>query len=59
VANRQIGQPEHVLQISNRCQQRLFKIHQQMRKRGKPANVINLAAARELSYFSWAAATAP
>ncbi len=59
LANRQTGQPAHVLQIANRCQQRLYRIHQQMRKRGKPGNVINVAAARELSCFLWAAATAP
>lgn len=57
--NRQAGQPAHVLQISNRCQQRLYRVHQQMRKRGKPGNVINVAVARELACFLWAAATAP
>lgn len=57
--NRQVGQPAHVLQIANRCQQRLYRVHRQMRKHGKPGNVIAVAAARELSCFLWAAATAP
>ena len=57
--NRQLGQPDHVLQISNRCQQRLFKVHRRMRDRGKPGNVICVAIARELACFLWAAATAP
>lgn len=57
--NRQLGQPDHVLQISNRCQQRLFKVHKRMRDRGKAGNVIVVAIARELACFLWAAATAP
>jgi transposase len=57
--NRQEGQPDHVLQIVNRCQQRLFKVHTRMRDRGKPGNVICVAVARELACFLWAAATAP
>ena len=57
--NRQLGQPDHVLQITNRCQQRLYKIHKRMRERGKPGNVTNVAVARELACFLWAAATAP
>jgi transposase len=57
--NRQLGQPDHVLQIVNRCQQRLYKVHQRMRARGKPGNVITVAVARELACFLWAAATAP
>jgi transposase len=57
--NRQVGQPDHVLAIVNRCQQRLFKVHTRMRERGKPGNVTNVAVARELACFLWAAATAP
>lgn len=57
--NRQVGQPDHVLQIANRCQQRLHKVHARMRNRGKPGNVTNVAVARELACFLWAAATAP
>lgn len=56
--NRQLGQPEHVLAISNRAQQRLHRVHGSMRERGKPHNVIVVACARELSGFLWAAATA-
>jgi transposase len=59
LANRQQGQPEHVLQISNRAQQRLHRIHGRMKARGKPHNVIVVAIARELACFLWAAATAP
>jgi transposase len=56
--NRQDGQPAHILQISNRAQQRLYRVHQRMRRRGKPHNVIVVACARELACFLWAAATA-
>ena len=57
--NRQAGQPDHVLQISNRAQQRLHHLYTSMRARGKPHNVTIIAVARELSCFLWAAATAP
>jgi short-subunit dehydrogenase len=36
LANRQAGQPDHVLLIANRAQQRLHRIHKRMRARGKP-----------------------
>jgi transposase len=57
--NRQLGQPEHVLQISNRAQQRLHRVHRKMKTRGKPRNVTVVAVARELACFLWAAVTAP
>jgi transposase len=56
--NRQERQPDHVLQIANRAQQRLHRVHKRMRARGKPGNVIVVACARELACFLWAAATA-
>lgn len=59
LANRQLGQPEHVLQITNRAQQRLHRVHHKMKARGKPHNVTVVAVARELTCFLWAAATAP
>jgi transposase len=58
LANRQQGQPDHVLAISNRAQQRLYKVNRRMRARGKPHNVTVVACARELACFLWAAATA-
>lgn len=57
--NRQDGQPDHVLQISNHAQQRLHHLYTSMRARGKPHNVTVVAVARELACFLWAAATAP
>ena len=57
--NRQSGQPDHVLQIAWRAQRRLHRQTSRMRERGKPANVVTVAAARELSCFLWAAAVAP
>lgn len=57
--NRQAGQPDHILQISNRAQHRLHHLYTSMRARGKPHNVTIVAVARELSCFLWAAATAP
>jgi transposase len=56
--NRQHAQPDHILQIANRAQQRLHHVHKRMRARGKPGNVIVVACARELACFLWAAATA-
>jgi transposase len=58
LANRQAGQPDHILQISNRAQQRLHHVNRRMRARGKPHNVIVVACARELACFLWATATA-
>ena len=58
LANRQAGQPDHILQISNRAQQRLHAVNQRMRARGKPHNVTVVACARQLACFLWAAATA-
>jgi transposase len=58
LANRQAGQPDHILQISNRAQQRLHRIYRAMRTRGKHHNVTVVAVARELACFLWAAATA-
>lgn len=55
---RQAGQPEHILAISNKAQQRLHRVYQQMKARGKPHGVLTVAVARELSCFLWAAATA-
>jgi transposase len=57
--NRQQGQPEHVLQISNAAQQRIHRVYTRMKARGKPHHVIVVACARELACFLWAAATAP
>jgi transposase len=59
LVNRQLGQPDHVLAISNHAQQRLHRVNQRMRARGKPHNVAVVACARELACFLWAAATAP
>src|SRR5438874_958335 len=58
VANRQQGQPAHVLQIAWRAQHRLYRLHTRLRARGKPANVSTVAVARELACFLWAAAVA-
>jgi transposase len=56
--NRQQGQPDHVLAIANRAQQRLHRVNRSMRARGKPHNITVVACARELACFLWAAATA-
>jgi transposase len=57
LADRQAGQPDHILQISNRAQQRLYTVNRKMRARGKPHNVTVVACARQLACFLWAAAT--
>ncbi len=56
VANRQQGQPAHVLQIAWRAQHRLHRLHTRLRAHGKPPNVATVAVARELACFLWAAA---
>lgn len=56
--NRQDGQPALILEIAWRAQQRLYRTHTHLRERGKPGNIATVAAARELSGFLWAAATA-
>ena len=58
LANRQAGQPDHILAISNRAQQRLYRVNRSMRARGKPHNLTVVACARQLACFLWAAATA-
>src|ERR1700757_428039 len=42
--NRQQGQPDHVLQIANRAQHRLHRVHRSMRARGKHPNITVVAA---------------
>jgi transposase len=59
LANRQTGQPDHILQIAWRAQHRLHRLHRRLRDRGKPHNLTTVAVARELAGFLWAAATAP
>jgi transposase len=58
LTNRQAGQPDHILAISNRAQQRLFNVNRSMKARGKHHNVCVVACARELACLLWAAATA-
>jgi transposase len=58
LANRQAGQPDHILAISNRAQQRLYQVNRTMKARGKPHNIVVVACARQLACFLWAAATA-
>jgi transposase len=57
--NRQAGQPAHVLAIAWRAQHRLHRLRHRLAARGKPANVVTVAVARELAGFLWAAACAP
>jgi transposase len=56
--DRQAGQPDDILQIAWRAQHRLHRLHRRLRSRGKPANVVTVAVARELACFLWAAAVA-
>ena len=50
------GQPAAVRAIAWKAQRRLYRLASHLRSRGKPANVIAVAAARELAGFLWAAA---
>ena len=49
--NRRQGLPDHILEISWRAQHRLKRLDQRLRARGKPADVVNVAIAREPSGF--------
>ncbi len=56
LARRQEGQPAVVTAIAWKAQRRLFRLARRLRARGKPANVVAVAVARELAGFLWAAA---
>ena len=56
LARRQEGQPAAVVAVAWQAQQRLYRLARRLRARGKPANVVAVAAARELAGFLWAAA---
>lgn len=56
--DRQAGQPDHILAISNEAQRRLHHVARRMKARGKPHNVTTVAIARQLACFLWAATTA-
>ncbi len=58
LASRHEGLPDHILQIAWRAQHRLHRVHRRLRAHKKPPNVVNVAVARELACFIWAAATA-
>jgi transposase len=54
LAARQRGQDPRACAIGWRCQQRLHRQWQRLRlERGKPANVVTIALARELATFVW------
>jgi len=59
LARRQAGQSAHVLAISWKAQQRLYRTWQRLdHDRGKRRTIVAVAAARELAGFCWAAANA-
>lgn len=59
LARRQAGQPQEVLAISWKAQQRLHRTWRRLdSQRGKRRTVCAVAVARELSGFCWAVATA-
>jgi transposase len=54
LARRQAGQPDHVLQISWKAQQRLHRTWNRLdRDRGKRRTIVAVAVARELAGFCW------
>jgi transposase len=57
LARRQRGQDALVVERAWRCQQRLHRRWHRMAARGKPAQKIVVACARELAGFVWAIAT--
>jgi transposase len=56
---RQHGVEPAVCQIAWRCQRRLYQLSQRFAERGVNGNIANIARARELACFLWAAATYP
>lgn len=55
LARRQAGQPDHVLAISWKAQQRLHRTWNRLdRDRGKRRTIVAVAVARELAGFCWA-----
>ncbi|MBA3262113.1 MAG: IS110 family transposase [Thermoleophilaceae bacterium] len=58
LTRRQHGQDPRACQVAWRAQQRLYKQYRKLRlERHKPAGVVTIAQARELSTFLWEAAT--
>jgi transposase len=54
LARRQDGQDPRACEIAWRCQQRLHRQYARLRlRRGKPANIVTVALARELCAFAW------
>ena len=49
--------PQSVKEIAWKAQVRLCARHRRLARAGKPANVVNVAIARELAAFVWAIAT--
>jgi transposase len=57
LARRQAGQPEHVIALSWKCQQRLGRTWRRLaEERGKRRTLVAVAVARELAGFCWAIA---
>lgn len=52
------GVPAEVAEAAERANARLARRSEHLRSRGKPANLVNVAVARELSGFVWALAVA-
>jgi hypothetical protein len=54
LARRQDGQDPRACEIAWRCQERLHRQYDRLRlRRGKPANIVTVALARELCAFAW------
>ncbi len=59
ILKRNQGVTQKVRDIAWKAQLRLCARHRRMTRAGKPANVVNVAIARELAAFVWAIATSP
>jgi transposase len=59
LAERQVGLPDDVLQLAWRAQLRLYRQHRKLTARAKRGTVIQIAIARQLAGFLWAAAVMP
>jgi transposase len=57
ILKRNEGLPQAIRDIAWKAQVRLCARHRRMARAGKPANVVNVAIARELAAFIWAIAT--
>lgn len=59
IVKRRQGQPHEVVEIAQRCEQRLYRKYTRMMARGKPSSKAVVAVTREMLGFIWAVGQIP